>query len=85
MMRAQMLGQGAPANHMANMVGHNSAANSEVIPNNYGGMGNIMQGNNLDINGLNQNMVVHMGAINNIGGFNPSMNNMNGMSQATAN
>lgn len=70
MMRAQMLGQGAPANHMPNIVGHNSAANSDVIANNYGGMGNLMQGNNLDINGLNQNMVVHIGALNNIGGLN---------------
>lgn len=44
-----------------------------------------MQGNSLDINGLNQNMVVHIGALNNIGQFNPSMNSMNGMGQATAN
>jgi len=49
-------------------------------------MGGLMQGNNIDLNGMNQNMVVHLGAINNIGGFNPSMsNNMNGMGQANTN
>lgn len=30
-------------------------------------------------------MVVHIGALNNIGQYNPSMNNMNGMGPATAN
>jgi hypothetical protein len=75
-----MLGQGGNGSHnMQNMVSHNSGT-SEVIGN-YNNMPNIMQGNNLDINGINQNMVVinNMGPINNISGFNTSMNNMNGM------
>ena len=60
---------------MTGMVGHGSGSNQDVMGNSYGGMGGLMQGNNIDINGLNQNMVVHLGALNNINGFNPSMNN----------
>ena len=71
---------------MGNMVGHNTTSNQDIMSNNYGNMGGLMQGNNIDLNGMNPNMVVHLGALNNIGGFNSSMsNNMNVMGQANTN
>ena len=40
-----------------------------------------MQGNDIDMNGMNQNMVVHLNQLNNMSGFKPSMSNMSNMSQ----
>lgn len=61
------------------MVGHNSGT-SEVMGSNYNNIGGLMQGNDIDINGMNQNMVVHLNQLNNMSGFNPSMSNMSNMS-----
>ena len=93
MQRATLIGQGGLNNHMANLVSHNSG-NSDLMGNAYSGMGAINMktgeylqhaniGNNLDMNGINQNVVVHIGALNNMQGFNPSMNSMNSMGQAS--